>query len=1256
MKKIKQFVMNAVNKTLLVLLMLFCYTTAQAQQITYYDNWANEGFNLEKENAQEVNITFSIHELNFSDIIINGENMKQIQLPGNFLPNDEGAPDLPGNGRYIAVPQGASVSFKIAEFRSETFSDINIAPAFRIPKETDKGPLVYKKNENIYSRNAFYPAEPVQLSSPTQIRGVDVVILGTTPFQYNPVTKELIVYRDIKIEITFDGGNGHFGEDRLRSRWWDPILHDLFLNQSSLPIVEYPKHSLDSRDGYEYLIIVPDDPSFIAWADSLKKFRNMQGISTGVVTTTDVGGNTTTAIENYINNAYNTWDVPPAAVLLLADFGYSGNTIIAPIWDYYCASDHIYADVNGNGMADIILARMTAQNETHLETMVGKVLSHERTPPTNPGFYDHPITALGWQTERWFQICAESVGGFFKNVHGKNPVRINEIYDGNPEVDPWSTASNTNIVVFVFGPDGLGYIPASPAELGGWSGGNATMINDAINDGAFLLQHRDHGGVSGWGEPPYHNGDIDDLVNTDLCYVFSINCLTGKYNSSIECFAEKFHRHQYGALGIIAASEVSYSFVNDVYVWGIYDHLWPDFLPNFNTTPDARGLLPAFGNAAGKYFLKSSGWPGNSGTKEVTYNLFHHHGGAFSVLYSEVPQYLTVINNNELLAGLDFFTVQADTGSLIALSVNGEIIGVASATGFPMDISIEPQLTGTVVDIVVTKQNYYRYESAINVISADIPYVVYESNIVNDNAGNGNGLVDYAESVFLSITMQNLGNIDAENVTVELNTSDEYITITDPSEYYGTILANQSVTVTDGFAFDVAGNIPDGHIILFELSSTDGNSTWISNFIITAHAPLLKLSEFTVSDPGGNNNGRIDPGETADLILSVNNSGSCDAVNVWGELFCDETYISIEDNFLSFGDIEIGETTEQTFIVTADENTPTGYSAEFVLDLIDDFGATGTDSFNIVIGQYPALIVDLDPYHYSGPAIQSTFENMEMNTQYFTSFPDDLGLYFSVFVTLGNIFTGHKLNEAEAELLIEYLNNGGNLYLEGRRTWYDNPQTSLHPMFNIDVVVDTWFEYDTVFGIDGTITHGMTFDYDGVTPFNDYYLAPVFPAFSILESPEPGYSCAVANYDGNYKTIGSSFELGALVNGSSPSTKEDLLTKIMDYFEDIYTDIDDHSERLSPVETKLYENYPNPFNDNTSINFDLFENSKVKIEINNINGKKVKTLINGEMSHGLHKIIWDGKNDKNKLLPPGIYFYTLNTGKEILSGKMIILR
>ena len=244
----------------LILIILFSANNSFSQKISCSDNSGNEGFYLAKENIEGIEVNYSIHELSFENIEIKGEAMKKPVLPGHFLPNDEGAPNLPGNGRYIALPQGAKAVLNITVSRTETISNIDISPAPRIPLDTETGPLTYHKNNNIYSKNAFFPEEPVTLSSPTKIRGVDVVMLGITPFQYNPVTKELIIYRDIQIEIFFEGGNGHFGDNRLRSRWFDPILSDAILNYSSLPKINYDERSLNNknRDGCEYLIVSPD--------------------------------------------------------------------------------------------------------------------------------------------------------------------------------------------------------------------------------------------------------------------------------------------------------------------------------------------------------------------------------------------------------------------------------------------------------------------------------------------------------------------------------------------------------------------------------------------------------------------------------------------------------------------------------------------------------------------------------------------------------------------------------------------------------------------------------------------------------------------------------------------------------------------------------------------------------------------------------------------------------------------------------------
>ena len=191
--------------------------------------------------------------------------MKVINMPGVFLPNDEGAPNLPGVGKYVAVPVGASARLNIISMRTETYSGIEIAPAPRIPFENDDSPLHYEKNMAIYGQDAFYPASPIIISDLQKMRGVDIVMLGVTPFQYNPVTKELLVIRDIEFEIVFEGGNGEFGDTRYRNRWWDPIISKAIFNSQSLPEVDYDAvhENVTEVEEYEYVIITLDDPDFL---------------------------------------------------------------------------------------------------------------------------------------------------------------------------------------------------------------------------------------------------------------------------------------------------------------------------------------------------------------------------------------------------------------------------------------------------------------------------------------------------------------------------------------------------------------------------------------------------------------------------------------------------------------------------------------------------------------------------------------------------------------------------------------------------------------------------------------------------------------------------------------------------------------------------------------------------------------------------------------------------------------------------------
>lgn len=127
-----------------------------------------------------------------------------------------------------------------------------------------------------------------------------------------------------------------------------------------------------------------------------------------------------------------------------------------------------------------------------------------------------------------------------------------------------------------------------------------------------------------------------------------------------------------------------------------------------------------------KYFLQQSSWPSNPQYKTTIYHLYHHHGDAFTTLYSEMPQYLTVVHDSVLPAGQNTFAVTADDSSGIALTVDGGVIGVAEGTGSLVNINIQPQTAGHTVKVTVTKANCYRYEEDVPVVQVG----VFEGDLV----------------------------------------------------------------------------------------------------------------------------------------------------------------------------------------------------------------------------------------------------------------------------------------------------------------------------------------------------------------------------------------------------------------------------------------------------------------------------------------------------------------------------------------------
>lgn len=107
---------------------------------------------------------------------------------------------------------------------------------------------------------------------------------------------------------------------------------------------------------------------------------------------------------------------------------------------------------------------------------------------------------------------------------------------------------------------------------------------------------------------------------------------------------------------------------------------------------------------------------------------------------------------------------------------------------------------------------------------------------------------------------------------------------------------------------------------------------------------------------------------------------------------------------------------------------------------------------------------------------------------------------------------------------------------------------------------------------------------------------------------------------------------------------------------EIYPTIGTDDEITTPTQFYLFDNYPNPFNPSTTIEFSIIDQSLVTITIYDILGNEIRRLLNDTLEPGLNNITWNGLDSKGNPVSSGVYLYNLNTGQNSLTKKMILLR
>lgn len=181
----------------------------------------------------------------------------------------------------------------------------------------------------------------------------------------------------------------------------------------------------------------------------------------------------------------------------------------------------------------------------------------------------------------------------------------------------------------------------------------------------------------------------------------------------------------------------------------------------------------------------------------------------------------------------------------------------------------------------------------------------------------------------------------------------------------------------------------------------------------------------------------------------------------------------------------------------------------------------------------------------------------------------------------------------------------------------------------------------------GKTHHGSFFEWDitlwKYSPQGDL-LWTVFTNIDSIDSEYP--------YHAVMDKQGCIYVVGGFLNKQHTGPEGVVLLK----YSSIYTDIPSHDVAHSIQNFRLLNNYPNPFNPSTTIRFELNRMCKVKLQVFDLLGRRVRTLFSGRMSAGRHTRIWDGKDEAGNPVSSGVYIYRLQTANKAQTKKMVLLR
>ena len=1174
-----------------------------------------------------------------------GRSYQSIDLLTEVVTTQAGSPEVPYVAELLAIPDRGGVSVEVVGAGEvQRFTGYALPPSRRSWQEGDPESK-YVENETAYKSGAAYPDSYVSVGEPVVFRDLRIARVAIHPVQYVPETKEVRVVSSITVRVRYGAGNE--SNPRMSARRAIPpsfgsVYRSSLANYQSVLDRKFG----GQENGREVLLcIVPDTfaTAFRPYAD----WKNKTGTFVKVTKFSEIGANSTNPdiIRNYISQCYATWHYPPTYVLLVGDYG-QVPTRAADGQSF--ANEDYFVEVDGSDVfPEMYIGRFTQDVNSipGLQTIINKVIKYERTPyRTNLDWFKHSV------------VCA------------------NNSYPTQPDTKRWVSAVMR---------DSGGFKVDTLLNLyGGPCVHNLSEVTSAINDGRSFLNYRGEGGSAGWWAPCYqfNTSDVVSLNNGEmLTFVTSIGCGVAMFNAGGgNCFGE-----QWMELGTPTSSRGACAFLGPT---------WGNTHTKYNNAID-KGLYVAL-------FQEGLETPGPSLLRGKI-RMYELYGGsdpyvlwhfrAYTVLgdpsthiWKDVPRKVDVSHVSQVSVGynqvrvtvLDSVTHAPLGGAEICIA--GDSIyatGVTDGTGLAI-IPITPTSVDTLT-IVVRGQRVVPAEGTISVAS-DLEHVApFGDPAVTDLDGNHDGRINPNEHIQISYLLKNWGTQPSTDVQATLSAADTtYVTMANPGPVsFGTLQPGGSGFSTGTpLQFFVKTTTPVGFRLPLQLNVTSSSRQWTYMTYEEVLGCDLQYVATIINDRGAIRNGRLDPGDTAIVCLTITNDGHDLAPNVAGVLRSGDPFISILDSTGTFGTLSIRDTATNAldyFVVVVSDSCPRGSLPAFTISLKTqngNYAYSVVRSLSLPVG----VPIGTDP---TGPDSYGYYAYGSDDSLYAQAPKFDWVEIRSIGTRVPYVQPGDFTVTANIPFAFKYYgrnyvrvrvsSDGWLAFGSGTQTSYNNG--TLPCVDNVNSMVglfwDDLFEGNSnptskLLYYSDVVNHRFIVEWDSVGHFSGT-LRETFEAILLdpVYFPTPSGDGEIVF---QYRMVG---EEGGCTVGIEDSTQRLGIQYLYNGAYDLSaTDIRDGAaikfttrpphllvgvgnpepgQQLLPLRFTMDQNFPNPFNPTTVIRYALPAQSRVSLRIYDVLGQEVCTLVDEVQSAGYRTVSWNSRTDRGVQAASGVYFARL---------------